>query len=185
MRTSRSIGVLPARMTSWQERRRCLRAPTGAPRIRAWDIQSRRTACARDAAKRLRRPLGANDSAATWPRVQVLQLPVDDMSFIDLWSANDGVPHAELLRARDADRRAASRLRDRAPRLCQLSDGAVRLSTGTLYALLERAIDEGLIIGWQALHRRWTHATRLHADAVRSQRTRGRSERASATQDGR
>jgi DNA-binding PadR family transcriptional regulator len=32
-------------------------------------------------------------------------------------------------------------------RASQLSDGAVRLSTGTLYALLERAIDEGLIIG--------------------------------------
>jgi PadR family transcriptional regulator PadR len=28
----------------------------------------------------------------------------------------------------------------------ELSDGAVRLSTGTLYALLERAIDEDLVI---------------------------------------
>ena len=27
----------------------------------------------------------------------------------------------------------------------ELSDGAVRLSTGTLYALLDRAIDEGLV----------------------------------------
>jgi PadR family transcriptional regulator PadR len=28
----------------------------------------------------------------------------------------------------------------------ELSDGEVRLSTGTLYALLERAIDEGLVV---------------------------------------
>jgi PadR family transcriptional regulator PadR len=31
-------------------------------------------------------------------------------------------------------------------RAAELSDGVVRLSTGTLYALLERAIDEGLIV---------------------------------------
>jgi PadR family transcriptional regulator PadR len=31
-------------------------------------------------------------------------------------------------------------------RAAELSDGEVRLSTGTLYALLERAIDEGLIV---------------------------------------
>jgi PadR family transcriptional regulator PadR len=31
-------------------------------------------------------------------------------------------------------------------RASQLSDGAVRLSTGTLYALLERAIVEGLVV---------------------------------------
>jgi PadR family transcriptional regulator, regulatory protein PadR len=31
-------------------------------------------------------------------------------------------------------------------RASELSDGAVRLSTGTLYALLERAIDEGLVV---------------------------------------
>ncbi len=31
-------------------------------------------------------------------------------------------------------------------RAAELSDGAVRLSTGTLYALLERALDEGLIV---------------------------------------
>jgi DNA-binding PadR family transcriptional regulator len=30
-------------------------------------------------------------------------------------------------------------------RAAELSDGAVRLSTGTLYALLERAMDEGLV----------------------------------------
>ena len=30
-------------------------------------------------------------------------------------------------------------------RAAELSDGHVRLSTGTLYALLERAIDEGLV----------------------------------------
>src|SRR3954447_8529493 len=30
-------------------------------------------------------------------------------------------------------------------RAAELSDGRVRLSTGTLYALLERAIDEGLV----------------------------------------
>jgi PadR family transcriptional regulator, regulatory protein PadR len=31
-------------------------------------------------------------------------------------------------------------------RAAELSDGAVRLSTGTLYALLERAMDEGLVV---------------------------------------
>ena len=31
-------------------------------------------------------------------------------------------------------------------RAAELSDGQVRLSTGTLYALLERAIDEGLVV---------------------------------------
>jgi PadR family transcriptional regulator, regulatory protein PadR len=31
-------------------------------------------------------------------------------------------------------------------RASELSDGSVRLSTGTLYALLERAIDEGLVV---------------------------------------
>ena len=31
-------------------------------------------------------------------------------------------------------------------RAAELSDGTVRLSTGTLYALLERAIDEGLVV---------------------------------------
>jgi PadR family transcriptional regulator PadR len=31
-------------------------------------------------------------------------------------------------------------------RAAELSDGAVRLSTGTLYALLERAINEGLVV---------------------------------------
>ena len=31
-------------------------------------------------------------------------------------------------------------------RAAELSDGKVRLSTGTLYALLERAIDEGLVV---------------------------------------
>ena len=31
-------------------------------------------------------------------------------------------------------------------RAAELSDGHVRLSTGTLYALLERAIDEGLVV---------------------------------------
>jgi PadR family transcriptional regulator PadR len=31
-------------------------------------------------------------------------------------------------------------------RAAELSDGAVRLSTGTLYALLERAIDDGLVV---------------------------------------
>lgn len=31
-------------------------------------------------------------------------------------------------------------------RAAELSDGQVRLSTGTLYALLERAIDEGLVM---------------------------------------
>jgi PadR family transcriptional regulator, regulatory protein PadR len=31
-------------------------------------------------------------------------------------------------------------------RASELSDGAVRLSTGTLYALLERAIDAGLVV---------------------------------------
>jgi PadR family transcriptional regulator PadR len=30
-------------------------------------------------------------------------------------------------------------------RAAELSDGAVRLSTGTLYALLERAVQEGLV----------------------------------------
>jgi DNA-binding PadR family transcriptional regulator len=34
-------------------------------------------------------------------------------------------------------------------RAAELSDGEVRLSTGTLYALLERAIDEGLIVAGQ------------------------------------
>ena len=63
---------------------------------------------------------------------------------IDIWCLH-GVPDTELLRAGDADRRAAPRVRDR-PRAAELSDGAVRLSTGTLYALLERAIDEGLVV---------------------------------------
>jgi PadR family transcriptional regulator, regulatory protein PadR len=31
-------------------------------------------------------------------------------------------------------------------RAAELSDGQVRLSTGTLYALLERAIEEGLVV---------------------------------------
>jgi PadR family transcriptional regulator PadR len=31
-------------------------------------------------------------------------------------------------------------------RAAELSDGAVRLSTGTLYALLERAIEAGLVV---------------------------------------
>jgi PadR family transcriptional regulator len=31
-------------------------------------------------------------------------------------------------------------------RAAELSDGQVRLSTGTLYALLERAIDEGVVV---------------------------------------
>ena len=31
-------------------------------------------------------------------------------------------------------------------RAAELSDGAVSLSTGTLYALLDRAIDEGLVV---------------------------------------
>ena len=31
-------------------------------------------------------------------------------------------------------------------RAAELSDGQVRLSTGTLYALLERAVDEGLVV---------------------------------------
>lgn len=31
-------------------------------------------------------------------------------------------------------------------RAADLSDGAVRLSTGTLYALLDRAIEEGLVV---------------------------------------
>jgi DNA-binding PadR family transcriptional regulator len=31
-------------------------------------------------------------------------------------------------------------------RAAELSDGEVRLSTGTLYALLERAIDDGLVV---------------------------------------
>jgi PadR family transcriptional regulator, regulatory protein PadR len=31
-------------------------------------------------------------------------------------------------------------------RAAELSDGAVRLSTGTLYALLDRAIDAGLVV---------------------------------------
>jgi DNA-binding PadR family transcriptional regulator len=31
-------------------------------------------------------------------------------------------------------------------RAAELSDGAVRLSTGTLYALLDRAIDDGLVV---------------------------------------
>jgi PadR family transcriptional regulator PadR len=31
-------------------------------------------------------------------------------------------------------------------RAAELSDGRARLSTGTLYALLERAIDEGLVV---------------------------------------
>jgi len=31
-------------------------------------------------------------------------------------------------------------------RAAELSDGQVRLSTGTLYALLERAIDDGLVV---------------------------------------
>ena len=31
-------------------------------------------------------------------------------------------------------------------RAAELSDGRVRLSTGTLYALLERAVDEGLVV---------------------------------------
>jgi PadR family transcriptional regulator PadR len=31
-------------------------------------------------------------------------------------------------------------------RAAELSAGAVRLSTGTLYALLERALDEGLVV---------------------------------------
>ena len=31
-------------------------------------------------------------------------------------------------------------------RAAELSDGAVRLSTGTLYALLERAINDGLVV---------------------------------------
>ena len=31
-------------------------------------------------------------------------------------------------------------------RAAELSDGTVRLSTGTLYALLERAVNEGLVV---------------------------------------
>jgi DNA-binding PadR family transcriptional regulator len=31
-------------------------------------------------------------------------------------------------------------------RAAELSDGRVRLSTGTLYALLERALDDGLVV---------------------------------------
>jgi PadR family transcriptional regulator PadR len=31
-------------------------------------------------------------------------------------------------------------------RAAELSEGRVRLSTGTLYALLERAVDEGLVV---------------------------------------
>jgi len=31
-------------------------------------------------------------------------------------------------------------------RASELSEGAVRLSTGTLYALLERALDDGLVV---------------------------------------
>jgi PadR family transcriptional regulator, regulatory protein PadR len=34
-------------------------------------------------------------------------------------------------------------------RAAELSDGQVRLSTGTLYALIERAIDEGLVVAGQ------------------------------------
>src|SRR3954447_25342817 len=35
-------------------------------------------------------------------------------------------------------------------RAAELSDGAVRLSTGTLYALLDRAIDDGLVVAGAA-----------------------------------
>lgn len=35
-------------------------------------------------------------------------------------------------------------------RAAELSDGTVRLSTGTLYALLERAINEGLVVAGEA-----------------------------------
>jgi PadR family transcriptional regulator, regulatory protein PadR len=35
-------------------------------------------------------------------------------------------------------------------RAAELSDGAVRLSTGTLYALLERALDEDLVLAGES-----------------------------------
>ena len=38
-------------------------------------------------------------------------------------------------------------------RAAELSDGQVRLSTGTLYALLERAIDEGLVVAGEPTSR--------------------------------
>ena len=56
-----------------------------------------------------------------------------------------GVPHAQLLRLAslvDGPLHGYAIVR----RAAELSDGQVRLSTGTLYALLERAIDEGLVV---------------------------------------
>ena len=43
-------------------------------------------------------------------------------------------------------------------RAAELSDGAVQLSTGTLYALLERAIGGGLVCGGRAIRPGWTTA---------------------------
>ena len=62
-------------------------------------------------------------------------------------------------------------------RAAELSDGTVRLSTGTLYALLERAVNEGLVVAGEPYFERGrqrrdytlTQAGReaLHAEAER------------------
>src|SRR6476646_2995508 len=54
----------------------------------------------------------------------------------------------------------------------ELSDGAVRLSTGTLYALLERAIDDGLVVAG----RPYREGGRMRRDYTLTQFGRGELE---------
>ena len=57
-------------------------------------------------------------------------------------------------------------------RASELSDGAVRLSTGTLYALLERAIDDGLVVAGKP----YREGGRMRRDYALTQSGRGELE---------
>src|SRR3954452_3325356 len=65
-------------------------------------------------------------------------------------------------------------------RAAELSDGQVRLSTGTLYALLDRAISEGLVVAGCAVRGERPGAARLHPHAEGTRRAPGRGTAARA-----
>ena len=58
-------------------------------------------------------------------------------------------------------------------RAAELSDGTVRLSTGTLFThFLDRAIDAGLVVAGDRVRRSWTYTARLCVDPEWSRSTR-------------
>jgi PadR family transcriptional regulator, regulatory protein PadR len=76
-------------------------------------------------------------------------MTIHDMSIIDIYSAAMELrtpSYYALAALIDGPLHGYAMVR----RAAELSDGTVRLSTGTLYALLDRAIDAGLVVAGES-----------------------------------